>query len=71
MSESRETEERMKLLPFDPKKSVWRVWSKQFLARAHVKGFKEVLLGTVKPMSDSEFESLRSTSATYAEAQKV
>lgn len=67
-----EAEERMKLLRFDPKKSVWRVWSKQFLARAQIKGFYKVLVGEEVPLSDGEFERMRSTrGAEYEEAKRV
>jgi hypothetical protein len=60
------------LLPFDPKKSVWRVWSKQFLARAQIKGFYKVLIGEEVPISDRDFERMRSTrGAEYEETKRI
>ena len=40
-------ERSIKIVPFT-NKSVWSVWHKQFLARAHLKGFKSVLDGSIK-----------------------
>ncbi len=44
-----EVEKTVKIIPFTSK-SVWSVWSKQFLARAHLKGYKDVVVGKVKAL---------------------
>jgi hypothetical protein len=50
---SQEIEKTVKTLPFVPGKTVWRIWSTQFLARAHAKGYRDVLLGTETPVAES------------------
>ena len=40
-------EEVLRAIPFSGKKEDWRIWSKCFLARARVKGYKKILIGTV------------------------
>lgn len=48
-----EIEKTVKTLPFIPGKSVWSVWSAQFLARAFNKGSRDVLLGNEVPPTES------------------
>ena len=48
-----EIEKTVKIIPFT-KKSIWRIWSKQFLARAHFKGQKNLLLGKEVVATDDE-----------------
>lgn len=60
-----EFEKTVKTLPFVPGKSVWSVWSAQFLARAYNKGTRDILLGNEVPpaesvvISDTEVDKLR------------
>ncbi len=43
------TQERsIKVIPFDGKDKDWREWSSNFLARANLYGYKDVLLGNMK-----------------------
>ena len=37
---------RIRILPFNGKREEWRMWSKRFLAQAHIKGYKDLLIGT-------------------------
>jgi hypothetical protein len=66
----REVEQRMKLIPFT-KESNWEVWSKQFLARAHVKGYKKVLLNKEIIANDKDFEEMDMKSDEAKEAQRL
>ena len=44
---STEVEKTVKIVPFTSK-SLWSIWSKQFLARAHIRGYRGILQGTTK-----------------------
>ena len=37
------------VLPFSRKREDWRMWSRKFLARVKIKGYKAVLMGTENP----------------------
>ena len=50
---SQEIEKTVKTIPFIPGKSIWSVWSAQFLARAYNKGCRDILLGTETPPNES------------------
>lgn len=52
-----EVEQRLKLIPFTEKSS-WQVWSKQFLARANIKGYKNILLEKEAIPTDAELKEL-------------
>jgi len=50
----------IRIIPFSGKQQDWRMWSKKFLARALMKGYKEVLLGTVQePTTDAKKKTLK------------
>jgi hypothetical protein len=53
--DTREIELRTKLA-FDPEKSVWQVCSKQFVARANLKGYKDILLGYEEIPTDEDLK---------------
>ena len=57
---STEVEKSVKVIPFT-EKSVWRIWSKQFLARAYNKGYREILLGKDLPPSKADYDSIDSS----------
>ena len=38
----------VRVIPFSGKVEDWRLWSAKFLAKAHVKGYREILLGVTK-----------------------
>ena len=44
----------IKVLPFNGKTEDWPAWSEKFLARGRRKGYKGVLQGTVKCVSDAD-----------------
>jgi hypothetical protein len=60
-----QTERKSKILPFNPKKTIWRIWSKQFLQRANERGYRDILVGTKKVVSDTEFSTLKKTDPKY------
>ncbi len=68
--EIREVEQRLKLIPFT-KESNWEVWSKQFLARAHVKGYKQILLGKEAAPSDADMKEIDLKSDEGKDAQRL
>ena len=39
----------VQVLPFSRKREDWRMWSRKFLARAKIKGYKAVLTGVENP----------------------
>ncbi len=41
-------DEKIATIPFAGLESEWREWSAKFLARAHLHGYKEILVGSVK-----------------------
>jgi len=47
-------EKSLKVIVFSGKQEDWKFWEVKFLARARRKGFREILLGTVKIPKDSE-----------------
>jgi len=47
-------EKNLKVVVFSGKQDDWKFWEVKFLARARRKGFKEILLGTVKIPKDLE-----------------
>ena len=47
MSNKVSTEKTIRVIPFSGKQEEWRMWSRKFLARAKIRGYKEVLLGLV------------------------
>ena len=47
-------EKSIHVLPFDGNEDNWRMWSRQFLARAHKKGYKQVLLGKEVPPAEDD-----------------
>ena len=67
MTMSTEVEKTLKIVPFTSK-SLWTIWSKQFLARAHVKGYKGILEGTLKIVSA---KSTKKGDATEASLRKL
>jgi hypothetical protein len=60
-----QVERKSKILPFNPKKTVWRIWSKQFLQRANERGYREILLGEKTVVSDAESKTLKKTDGKY------
>lgn len=52
-------ERKSKILPFDPKKTVWPIWSKQFLQRAYERGYRSILVGDQEIVSDSVAKGLK------------
>jgi len=47
-------EKNLKVIIFSGKQEDWKFWEVKFLARARRKGFREILLGTVKILKDLE-----------------
>jgi len=47
-------EKSLKVIVFSSKQEDWKFWEVKFFARARRKGFREILLGTVKIPKDSE-----------------
>jgi len=47
-------EKNLKVIVFSGKQEDWKFWEVKFLARARRKGFREILLGTVKIPKDLE-----------------
>jgi len=41
-----EAEKTIRVIPFSGEHDAWRMWSRRFLARARMRGYKEVLLGS-------------------------
>ena len=67
---SNEVERTIKIVPFT-KKSIWTVWSRQFLARAHLKGYKGILDGTIKvPGKGDRIDITSETGRKRLEARK-
>jgi hypothetical protein len=60
-----QVERKSKLLPFNPKKSVWRIWSKQFLQRANERGYKKILVGEQTVVNGTIASTLPKTDARY------
>jgi hypothetical protein len=58
-------ERKLKIMPFNPKKSDWRIWSKQFLQRAFEKGYRDILLGEVEVVSDDVAKVMSKTDVKY------
>jgi hypothetical protein len=54
---SNEVEQSVKVIPFT-EKSVWHVWSQQFLARGYNKGSQELLLGMVSLPSKIDYDTI-------------
>ena len=54
MSDKEGTERSVRIIPFNGKKSDWRIWSRRFLAAAGKKKYKNVLLGIEAVPADSE-----------------
>ena len=59
----------IQILPFDGKQSSWRMWSQQFLARALLKKYKKILIGSIKAPKASEDEDKLSESDVEAREQ--
>ena len=51
---SESIERSLRILPFNGEQEKWRMWSRQFLACAHKKGYKKVLLGIETPPAESD-----------------
>ena len=51
----------IKVIPFTGNKRDWPIWSEKFLARADIKGYKDVLLGEVVVKTDLEFSEIKET----------
>jgi hypothetical protein len=68
--ENYEVEQRIKTIPWT-KDSTWGVWSKQFLARAHIKGYKNILLGKDVVVSDKLLKSLDTKSDAGKEEARL
>jgi len=47
-------EKNLKVIVFSGKQEDWKFWEVKFLTRARCKGFREILLGTVQILTDSE-----------------
>jgi hypothetical protein len=59
------TEKSYHVIPFDGKDDSWRMWSKKFLARAQMRGYKNILLGKVDvPPHDEVFTGTAAEKAT-------
>jgi hypothetical protein len=69
--ELKEVEVKFKLTVFDPDKSDWNVWSKQFLARANMKGYKNILLGKEAVPTDEDLADPDLKDKALAEAQRL
>ena len=55
----------IRTVAFSGKKTDWIVWSEKFLAQASLKGYKDVLVGKVKPPKDSEVLDSRQERQTH------
>ena len=44
-----ELDKAVQVLPFSGKREDWRMWSRKFLARAKIKGYKTLLMETETP----------------------
>jgi hypothetical protein len=53
----------IRVIPFTYKKEDWPFWSVKFLARAHCKGYRDVLLGKVIALSDADEHAATGTQA--------
>jgi hypothetical protein len=60
-----QTEGKSKLLPFNRKKTIWRIWSKQFLQRSHERGYRDILVGDKQVVSDIVYKGLKKTDPQY------
>ena len=49
-----DAEKSIRIIPFSGKDEDWRMWSRKFLARAHLRKYKGVLLGTTTVPIDSD-----------------
>ena len=61
----------VRMVPFSGKQVDWQVWSEQFLARARRKGYKDILKGKVKVMSDEEFGKVDMSTDEGKSAKKI
>lgn len=48
----------IKVIPFTGNKRDWPIWSEKFLARADIKGYRDILLGEVVVKTDFEFAEI-------------
>ncbi len=69
--DSKDIEQKVKLVAFDPEKSVWQVWSKQFLARANLKGYKEILLGNEEVPTNEDLKDPDLSDKALADAKAI
>ena len=60
----------IRVLPFSGKTSDWKIWSRNFLARANRKGYKDLLLGKEAIPKESEY-TLAAGEANDAEKKTV
>ena len=51
---SDEGDKAIRVIPFDGEQKSWRMWSRKFLARADLRGYKGLLLGLEKPPKHDE-----------------
>ena len=65
-----DVETTVKAIPFSGKAEDWAFWSRRFLARAHVKGYKRILMGQESPMFGTVAEKerkLKSNNRAYSD----
>ena len=48
----------IKVIPFSGNKRDWPIWSEKFLARADVKGYREILLGEIDVPTDGDYADI-------------
>ncbi len=58
ISADRSGEASIKVIPFTGNKRDWPIWSEKFLARADIKGYRNILLGKVLVKNDLQFEAI-------------
>ena len=49
-------EKNLRVIEFSGKKDDWKVWSRKWLARASMKGYKNVVIGKQKIPTKTEYE---------------
>ena len=66
------TEEKsIRVIEFTGEARDWIYWSKKFLARANMRGYKAILLGTDKQPTKAAFEAAKQKSAPDQDEKKV
>ena len=50
-------EKTIRILEFSGKKSDWKIWSRKFLAKGNLRGYKNLVVGTTKVPTSSAYET--------------